>query len=404
MERKKIITFFLTIGIVLGMTACGGRDVKTDTSVVQREAQESPGTQGYESAEPDEDQKAAEESAEPDENQEVTEESAEPGRDQEATEESAEPDENQEAAEKSAEPGRDQEAADGSEPEMISEAELTDVKTSAMYTTRRVNVRKEPSMESEIVTILDARKKVKVISYEGDWSKILYKKRICYIASEYIRKKSDLENGFLVVIDAGHQSRGNNEKEPVGPGAKEMKAKVSSGTSGCVSGLAEYELNLLVAKKLQAELKDRGYRVIMVRTKNDVDISNSERAVVANNANADVFVRIHANGAENSSANGAMTICQTAGNRYNGNLYKKSKKLSASILDSLVAATGCKKEYVWETDTMSGINWAKVPVTIVEMGYMTNPQEDRKLATDSYQDKIAGGIADGIDRYCGISH
>lgn len=204
---------------------------------------------------------------------------------------------------------------------------------------------------------------------------------------------------FLVVIDAGHQRKGNSEKEPVGPGATEMKAKVTSGTRGCETGLSEYELNLQVAFKLEAVLKERGYTVIMVRTEHDVNLSNSERANVANEANADVFVRIHANGSENPKKSGAMTICQTENNIYNGHLYKKSKALSEFVLNELVEETGCKKEYVWETDTMSGINWAKVPVTIVEMGYMSNPEEDRNLATEEYQQKIANGIADGIDKY-----
>lgn len=203
----------------------------------------------------------------------------------------------------------------------------------------------------------------------------------------------------MVAIDAGHQQYGNSEQEPVGPGASQTKAKVTGGTSGVVTGIPEYQLNLSVAMKLKDELISRGYQVYMIRESNEVDISNSERAEAAYNAGADILVRIHANGSEDSSVNGAMTICMTPSNPYNAYLYEASRRLSESVLNQLVAATGVRKEYVWETDTMSGINWSKVPVTIVEMGYMSNPDEDRRMADEGYQRSIARGIAEGIGLY-----
>lgn len=215
----------------------------------------------------------------------------------------------------------------------------------------------------------------------------------------YRWKVGGINDAPCVCIDAGHQKNQNSGVEPIGPGAKEMKMKCSSGTEGKWTGILESELNLAVSLKLQKILEARGYRVVMTRTKENVDLSNIDRAKIAENAGADILVRIHANGLDNSSVSGALTMCMTKKNPYNAYLYSRSRALSEYILDNLVSSTGCNKREIIEDDTMCGINWAVMPVTIVEMGFMTNRSEDLLMATDSYRDKLAIGIADGIGEY-----
>ncbi len=204
---------------------------------------------------------------------------------------------------------------------------------------------------------------------------------------------------YLVAIDAGHQKTANLELEPIGPGASQKKYKVAGGTYGRASDLAEYQLTLKVSKKLKKELVSRGYEVKMIRTKHNVNIPNSTRAIKANNWKADAFIRLHADAADSSSASGAMTICQTSSNKWNKDLYSESYHFSKKVLKYYTKKTGIKSRGVWKTDSMSGINWCQVPVTILEMGFMTNTEEDLKMADSDFQKKMVVGMSNGIDNY-----
>ena len=206
-------------------------------------------------------------------------------------------------------------------------------------------------------------------------------------------------NGKVIVLDPGHSNIVTGNTEPLGPGSSEMKAADASGTRGTTTGLTEIELNFQIATQLKTELEARGYTVILTREDNDTAISCAERAQVANDAQADAFIRIHADGSDSSSASGAMGICITSSNPYVPEMYSESRILSDDILNEYVAATGFSSRGVWETDTMTGNNWATVPCTLLEMGFMTNPDEDTLMADPDFQIKMVTGIANGVDRY-----
>lgn len=202
----------------------------------------------------------------------------------------------------------------------------------------------------------------------------------------------------IVGIDPGHQSHGDSSTEPNGPGSTTYKAKVAGGTSGTSTGKPEYQLTLEVAKKLKKELWNRGYQVVMTRTKNDVNISNKQRALVLNESGADIGIRIHADGGV-SSARGATVLCPSANNRYISKLYSRSKKLSECMITSYCSATGLRNRGISYRDDLTGTNWSTIPVTLIELGFMTNSTEDRYMASAAGQKKMVQGMADGIDSY-----
>ena len=215
----------------------------------------------------------------------------------------------------------------------------------------------------------------------------------------YLGKQDSPNEHRIIVIDAGHQTEGSSALEPNGPGSEVMKAEITWGATGVSTGQTEYELNLRVALLLRDELIRRGYSVVMIRETNDVKISNMERAQIANKYQAAAYVRIHANSWTDPSKHGALTICQSSANPYCAHLYKESSLLSQCILSAFCEETGHLNLGVTETDTMTGTNWSEVPTTIVEMGFLSNPDEDRYMTYDIFHVDAAKGIANGLDAY-----
>ena len=210
------------------------------------------------------------------------------------------------------------------------------------------------------------------------------------------------ETGKTICIDAGHQRYGNNALEAIGPGSSTRKPKVTSGTVGKYTHKAESEVNLETAKKLKSILISRGYKVVMVRESQDVNISNIQRAEIANKSNADLAIRIHCDGSGNSALHGYFILTPSSSNRFlSSSIVNSSLRLTKCLLPAIQKATGANNRGISYRDDLTGTNWSKVPTVLVEMGEMSNKQEDYALSTPAYQEKMATGMANGIDDYFG---
>ncbi len=316
--------------------------------------------------------------------------------------------------------------------------EFTDIEETVYVVAEQANLRSQPNEEGEVLETVSMSTLLKRTGTSGEWSRVTRNGRTCYVANELVSTEmpdvaTDASNvdqdtgeddadadtadssdsdtaaatttsqtGKIVIIDPGHQGHGDSTQEAIGPGSSQTKARVTSGTSGCVSGLDEYQLNLIVSLQLREELESRGYTVYMTRETHDVDISNKERAEFATAHNGDIMVRIHANGSDDSSVNGALTMAPSGSNPFlSSDLIAQSQSLSQYIIDAYCAATGFNSQGVYQTDEMSGINWSTMPVTIVEMGYMSNPTDDANMADAAMEKLMVAGIANGIDAYFG---
>ena len=187
-------------------------------------------------------------------------------------------------------------------------------------------------------------------------------------------------------------------EEPVAPGSSEKKFKVSWGTQGVATKIPEYELTLSASKILKKDLEQMGFKVIMTRETNDVNITNSERAVFANDNNADLVIRIHADGSEDSSTTGASLHIPSQDSQYTSKIYPESNEC-AKLISLQMKQDGFKVNNIYQRSDLTGFNWSKVPVVLVEMGFMSNPEEDQKMAETSYQEKMMKSVAEGAQAY-----
>ena len=159
------------------------------------------------------------------------------------------------------------------------------------------------------------------------------------------------------------------------------------GSSG--NGLLEDELNLQIGLKLQKKLEARGIEVKMSRT-TDEYLSLGERAEMANEYGADIFVSNHINSFDQASANGIET--------YYHRDKSSHKPLSDDIQNNAIKQTGAVNRGV-KNANFAVLRESTMPSSLFEAGFISNKAEASKLGSDAYQDKLATALADGIEKY-----
>ena len=201
-----------------------------------------------------------------------------------------------------------------------------------------------------------------------------------------------------ICIDPGHQEKADLKTEEIAPGSSQKKARVQGGATGIATKKPEYKLTLEIGLKLKDVLQSKGYDVFMVREKNDVNISNKERALMTNKAGCAVFLRLHAD-AGGSGATGASMITSSVKNPNTKAIQQSSDKFSKTVLEEYIKATGFKNRGISYRDDLTGTNWSTVTNTLIEMGFLSNPEDDKKMSSPKFQDMMVNGIVNGIEKY-----
>ena len=203
--------------------------------------------------------------------------------------------------------------------------------------------------------------------------------------------------GHIICLDPGHcvtEEAGKGYREPVSPLSDETKPRYLSGTRG--ASLTEEQLNLQVALKLRDALEALGAEVVMTREVSEISLPNTERCRIANESGADVHVHIHADGSESTSANGVSVLIPDGDLLGTPSIVEESARLGQLMVDCVSEATGAKNRGTVPRSDLTGLNFSEIPSVFIEIGFMTNPEEDALLSSGEYQDKIIAGMANSL--------
>lgn len=199
----------------------------------------------------------------------------------------------------------------------------------------------------------------------------------------------------LICLDPGHGTvpAVGRQTEPIGPGSSRLKIKDGGGAAG------EAPVALAIALRTRALLERDSYRVAMTRTGRTYTGGNIERARFCNLRHAALMIRIHADGAADSSLNGIKTLVPALHPGWTDDIFAASVRAARKVQAAVARQTGARNLGLVQRSDLTGFNWANVPAILVECGFMTNPGERRLLQSAAYQLKVAQGLAAGAEAF-----
>ena len=203
--------------------------------------------------------------------------------------------------------------------------------------------------------------------------------------------------GVKVCIDPGHQAKTQVETVPLGPNMNKTATTTVGMAKGVVTSRRESIVVLEIAMKLRNALLAEGAEVLMTRETQDQFVGMLERAEIPNEWGADFVLRLHCNNRSNASIQGIHIFCPYA-SEYAAQVADVDtyREMGFTLLRAMEAVTGASGGKCTLNDTYVGNNWSKMPSFLVEMGYMSNKEEDLLMANEPYQKKLAEGMAEGI--------
>lgn len=254
--------------------------------------------------------------------------------------------------------------------------------TGEVHVQSTLNMRTGPSTEAPVIASLANRTSLQVLSQESGWYKVSHNDQMGYVKSEYVSLQlqgpSTPNKQHTIVIDAGHGGIDNGASGTENNKEKDMTLTLSNLVKDKLEKKEQFTVVTTRDRKLDKRLTEEGRKQEL-----------SEKVRVANNTNADLFVSIHYNSGP-SSAHGTETYHYES---------EESKKLSEIIHKHLVAATGFTDRGM-DSRNLYVLRNTKMPATLLEIGFISNPQENREMRTPEFQERVAQAIADGITEYC----